>query len=99
MALRSTVKFAREAKEYIREDCSAKLSPLLQTVESSGLLSKKFNHINNEGNWPSIGVSQLSLFSSVGCLGKNCIVVRYKCHLHLLHGVMCNECHRVMYLS
>ena len=70
MALRSTVKFAFEAKEYIHEDCSAKLSQLLQTEESSGLLSEEFDHNINAGEWPSVGVSQLSLFSSVGCLGK-----------------------------
>ena len=70
MASFSTGRFVRNAMECIPGDSSAELSELLQTVESSGLLSKEFNHIGNDWNWPSVGVSQLSLFSSVGCLGK-----------------------------
>ena len=61
MALSSTVEFASKAEEYIRQDRSAELSQLLQTVESSGLLSEKFEHSDNVFHWPSVGVS---IFSS-----------------------------------
>ena len=63
MALSSTVEFARKAKEYIRQDRSAELSQLLQTVESSGLLSEEFEHSDNYDEWPSVGVSKINVFS------------------------------------
>ena len=63
MALSSTVEFARKAEEYIRQDRSAELSQLLQTVESSGLLSEEFEHSHNDWQWPSVGVSKLRVFS------------------------------------
>ena len=63
MALSSTVEFARKAEEYIRQDRSAELSQLLQTVESSGLLSEEFEHSDNNSEWPSVGVSKLRVFS------------------------------------
>ena len=63
MALRRTVEFARKAREYIRQDHSAELSQLLQTVESSGLLSEEFFHNHNARQWPSVGVGKLRVFS------------------------------------
>ena len=63
MALSSIVEFARKAEEYIREDRSAELSQLLQTVESSGLLSEEFVRSTNHRHWPSVGVSKLRVFS------------------------------------
>ena len=63
MALSSTVEFARKAKEYIPQDRSAELSQLLQTVESSGLLSEEFKHSHNVLLWPSVGVSQINVSS------------------------------------
>ena len=62
MALSRTVEFARKAEEYIRQDRSAELSQLLQTVESSGLLSVEFLHSHNSLQWPSVGVSKLRVF-------------------------------------
>ena len=63
MALSSTVEFASKAREYIRQDRSAELSQLLQTVESSGLLSEEFVHSHNAWKWPSVGVSKRRVFS------------------------------------
>ena len=61
MALSSTVEFARKAEEYIRQDRSAELSQLLQTVKSSGLLSEEFVHRHNVHGWPSCGCYLLHL--------------------------------------
>ena len=63
MALSSTLEFAFNAEDYIRQDRSAELSQLLQTVESSGLLSEKLKHKDSFYGWPSVGVSQINVFS------------------------------------
>ena len=63
MALSSTEEFVRKAVDYICQERSAELSQLLQTVESSGLLSEECTHRDNPQGWSSVGVSQINVFS------------------------------------
>ena len=63
MALMRSEYFAHKALEYIRQDRSAEFSQLLQTVESSGLLSEEIEHRYNLDGWLSVGVSQINVFS------------------------------------
>ena len=63
MALSSIIDFYCKAEEYILQDRSAELSQLLQTVESSGLLSEELEHKYNLDRWPLLLVSQINVFS------------------------------------